>query len=524
MSSLCKKYAAKIFVTTGCELALEIVQCDQVSHTDFGTNVTKGRIFISYRRGTDGNAVSRMFAILENEFGKGYVFIDINSIEYGTDFGTFIDQELQSCSAFIAVIGPSWIERKHELHNTDDFVRKEIAAALAQNNLSVIPVLIDGVQMNDVQNLPEILQDLRNRNGLSLPPQHFELVVRNKLIPSIHSTLRKPAESDSLQIDTGSPGSFRRILIAIVTFAASVVLLYVWLNIDILGLGDSLPIADQSVIESPAILNDNNVWYDCTDCPSLKLIEAGSFTMGYLADSETPRHTYGSEPHIVSVSAFFLGKTEVTFDQWQECVDDGGCIRIVKPDDMGWGRGSRPVINLSWYDIQEYITWLNGKVDGEPYRLPSSAEWEYAAKAGTITPFSFGYQITTDQANFDGTRPFGDSPSGQNRTQTVPVGALEAENQWGLRHMHGNVWEWTQDCWHNNYIGAPTNGSAWLNEDSGNCDRRVIRGGSMGNAAINLQSAERSTVSNLHARQPNLGFRVARALTPNPNIPPSDGS
>ncbi len=156
--------------------------------------------------------------------------------------------------------------------------------------------------------------------------------------------------------------------------------------------------------------------------------------------------------HRVTVKPFAIGKYEVTFDEWDACVKAGGCNGY-RPEDPGWGRGNRPVINVSWNDTKAYVAWL-AKKTGNPYRLPSEAEWEFAARAGTTTPFAFGTTITPKQANF-----------GRSDGKTEPVGSYPP-NAWGLYDMHGNVWEWVEDCWHDNYGRSPTDGQPWL-ADSG---------------------------------------------------------
>ena len=133
----------------------------------------------------------------------------------------------------------------------------------------------------------------------------------------------------------------------------------------------------------------------------------------------------------------------------------------------GWGRGLRPVRNVSWYDAMAYTEWL-WEQTGDRYRLPTEAEWEYAARAGSTTAYSWGDSIGRNRANCDGCASLWDGE------RTALVGTFKA-NGWGLYDMHGNVWEWVQDCWNDNYEGAPTDGTAWL---SGDCDRRVLRGGS----------------------------------------------
>ena len=205
--------------------------------------------------------------------------------------------------------------------------------------------------------------------------------------------------------------------------------------------------------------------------------------------------------------AFRLGKHEVTFAQWDACVADGGCCvmdvvdgicREYRPYDKGWGRGNRPVMNVSWDRAQSFIGWLNGKTGGG-YRLPTEAEWEYAARAGSTTKYSWGDDIGHNKANCDGCGSHWDDE------QTAPVGSFAA-NAWGLHDMHGNVWEWVQDCWHDSYEGAPGDGSAW---ESGNCYKRVFRGGAWYNSARHLHSANRSG-SVRDGWADFLGFRLAR--------------
>jgi formylglycine-generating enzyme required for sulfatase activity len=236
---------------------------------------------------------------------------------------------------------------------------------------------------------------------------------------------------------------------------------------------------------------------DCEGCPEMVRIPAGEFMMG----SPTSEMYRGAETqHRVTIPPFALGKYEVTFDQWDACIADGGCGGY-RPNDNGWGRGNNPVINVSWNDATAYVQWLSRKT-GKPYRLPSESEWEYAARAGTITAFAFGETITTDQVNFDG------SPNGQNRARTTPVGSFPA-NAFGLHDMHGNVWEWIADCWSDEYTEAnPANGAAY---ERPNCQGHVMRGGSWEDYSGEARAAARVGAFNDDAF-PSDGFRVALSL------------
>ena len=246
----------------------------------------------------------------------------------------------------------------------------------------------------------------------------------------------------------------------------------------------------------------NATFRDCTQCPEMVNLPAGQFTMGSPA-SELYR---GPEAqHHVSVPAFALGKYEVTFDEWEACVADGGC-RGSHPDDQGWGKGKRPVIGVSWNDAKAYVAWLSRKT-GKPYRLASEAEWEYAARAGTATPFSFGATITTAQANFDGSTPYASGPKGLNRQKTVPVGSFPG-NAFGLHDMHGNVWEWVEDCWSDEYTAAnPADGKPYV---KAGCGGHVMRGGSWEDYPGDVRSAAR-VGSGSDEQSWADGFRVARS-------------
>ena len=247
---------------------------------------------------------------------------------------------------------------------------------------------------------------------------------------------------------------------------------------------------------------------DCDACPEMVVVPAGSFTMGSPPSEEGRWDNEGPQHRVTISEPFAVGKYEVTFAEWDACVAASGCNRY-RPDDEGWGRDQRPVINVSWKDAKAYVGWLSRRT-GERYRLLSEAEWEYAARAGTTGPFHFGLTISTDQANYEGNYSYGSGRTGVYREKTVPVGSFRA-NRFALHDTHGNVWEWVEDCWHGSYADAPTNQSAW--SAGGDCDQRVVRGGSWINGPSGLRSAIRSLDSSGN-RESFFGFRVARTLTP----------
>ena len=235
---------------------------------------------------------------------------------------------------------------------------------------------------------------------------------------------------------------------------------------------------------------------DCDACPEMVVVPAGSFLMGSPQSEEGRGSDEGPQHRVTIPAPFAAGVYEVTFEEWDACVADGGCGGY-RPKDYDWGRGRRPVINVSWGDAQAYVEWLSVKT-GDEYRLLSEAEWEYAARAGTWTRYSFGDEITPSDANYGG-----------NIGKTQRVGSYRA-NGFGLYDVHGNVWEWVQDCWNWSYAGAPDNGGSW---ERGNCSRRVLRGGSWVDFPRNLRSADRYR-NHSGDRNGLIGFRVARTLKP----------
>jgi formylglycine-generating enzyme required for sulfatase activity len=247
---------------------------------------------------------------------------------------------------------------------------------------------------------------------------------------------------------------------------------------------------------------------DGSQGPEMIPIQGGTFQMGCVSgktcqSDELPVHE-------VQVRPFAMGRTEVTFDQYDQFAVATG--RPLPKDKKSWGRGDRPVIYVSWDDAVAYAQWLRDET-GKPYRLPTEAEWEYAARAGTKTPLSTGDCIHTDQANYDGNYGYMDcgAKTSVYRGKTVRSGSLPA-NPWGLHEVHGNVWEWTKDCWHGDYNGSPpVDGTAWEEAGGGECGRRVVRGGSWNDRPRHLRSAFRDSYFP-DGRLYFIGFRLAQDL------------
>jgi formylglycine-generating enzyme required for sulfatase activity len=237
------------------------------------------------------------------------------------------------------------------------------------------------------------------------------------------------------------------------------------------------------------------------------VMPAGSFTMGSPENEKDRVENEGPQHRVTFSQSFAVGRFSVTFDEWDACVADGGCNNY-RPNDQGWGRGRQPVINVSWDDAKAYLTWLSRKT-GKTYRLLSESEREYVTRAGTTTPFWWGSSISTNQANYYGDYTYGTGAKGEYRKKTMPVDSFQP-NPWGLYQVHGNVWDWVEDCYHDAYSGVPSDGSAWTN---GDCKIRVLRGGSWVGNPWDLRAARRNGSTTVTRYNAN-GFRLARTLTP----------
>jgi formylglycine-generating enzyme required for sulfatase activity len=240
------------------------------------------------------------------------------------------------------------------------------------------------------------------------------------------------------------------------------------------------------------------------------VVRAGEFMMGSPATEEGHYDSEGPQHKVTIAKPFAASKFDVTFMDWDACVSVGECR---KAGDNGFGRGTRPVIFVSWDDAQEYVAWFS-KITGRPYRLLTEAEWEYAARAGSATAYFWGDEIGKRNANCegcDGQTSVTNAANGPavDYRKTSP-GESFKPNAFGLYDMAGNVYQWVQDCYHSDYNGAPADGSAWT---IGDCDYRVVRGGSWANIPRDVRSASRESFAT-GGRYYRLGFRLARTLTP----------
>jgi formylglycine-generating enzyme required for sulfatase activity len=296
------------------------------------------------------------------------------------------------------------------------------------------------------------------------------------------------------------PRERRRSLLAPVVFSLIIVAIIgaIFLYVTAVPTSQSSDVSALSP-EREGALKPKDTFKECANCPKMVVAPAGSFTMGS-PESEPGRSAAEGPQHRVTLARpFAVGQFELTFDEWDACLADGGCNQY-KPSNLAGGRGHQPVIYVPWGDAVNYVTWLSKKT-GRPYRLLSEAEYEYASRAGGQTAFPWGDEIGKGNANCIGCGSQWDGKF------PAPVGSFPP-NGFGLYDMVGNVWAWTQDCAYDGYAGAPTDGSA---RTFANCATRVVRGGSWDSGPQTLRSAYR----NWDAPVPRLlsvGLRVGRTL------------
>lgn len=270
------------------------------------------------------------------------------------------------------------------------------------------------------------------------------------------------------------------------------------------------------LMSSCALLASGTAWAaatankDCDVCPEMVVVPAGQFAMGS-EDSELGHNANEAPQHKVTFARpFAIGKYEVTFAEWDACVAEKMCAAV--PDD-GWGRGRRPVIHVNFEMAEGYVRWLSKKT-GKQYRLPSEAEWEYAARGGSTTPWFWSDESTRacEFGNVGDETLKSEHPDWplhsckDGHAKTSPVGSFKP-NKFGLYDTTGNVWEWVADCYNETYQGAPADGSAWL---TGDCVRRIDRGGGWYNKPEAVRSALRYAGSDPKRQNNTLGFRVVR--------------
>ncbi|MEM1293332.1 MAG: SUMF1/EgtB/PvdO family nonheme iron enzyme [Cyanobacteria bacterium P01_H01_bin.162] len=451
------------------------------------------KIFISYRRSDSEDVAGRIYDRLLNHFGKGNVFKDVDDIPFGVDFRDYLNASLDQCQIVLAVIGKTWLTAtddsgRRRLDNPADWVRLELEESLRRRDVLVVPLLVRRASLPRVDELPEPLRDLAYRNGTQARPDPDFHTDMTRLINGVESYFKNLKRTASPPPPSPVPTP------ANPTFSFEVV------TVDAQG-----KIVQRQPAQAEYRVEDlgGGIQLELVKIPS------GRFQMGAPQSEDTSRDMERPQ-HWVTVPEFWMGKFPVTQAQYQ-------AVMGKNPSHFTNDGANRPVEQVTWNDAVAFCQALSQRA-GPAYRLPSEAEWEYACRAGTTTPFHFGPTMTTDLANYRGTdcinegktNPgnFGHGPMVIDREHTTVVGQF-SPNAFGLYDLHGNVTEWCQDVWHGSYAGAPADGAAWL--AGGDQDQRILRGGSWLDNPEFCRSAYRFKYAP-GGRVSVIGFRVVCGL------------
>ncbi|MEM9089863.1 MAG: SUMF1/EgtB/PvdO family nonheme iron enzyme [Cyanobacteria bacterium P01_F01_bin.53] len=471
-------------------------------------------IFISYRRSDTIGHTGRMYDRLVAEFGRENVFKDVDDIPLGVDFAEHLDKAVGQCQVVLVVIGKTWTtvvdeDGNRRLDNQDDFVRIEVESAL-KRGIPVIPVLLEGVSMPNRAQLPKSLHPLVRRNGTQVgydPRFHTDM---DRLIKGLQALMRVAESVPGPGDKPESESAVTQEADATTRPVAKAVKEALTEDIPVAPAKPSVPTFPFEVVKVDAKGNETqreqrSAEYRREDLGQgvtldMVAIPGGSFQMGS-ADGQGDANE--RPQHKVTVQPFLMGKCSVTQAQWKAVAALPEVERGLEAEPSAFSGQNRPVEQVDWDAAVEFCQRLSRKT-GRDYRLPSEAEWEYACRAGTSSAFHYGETLTAEVANYRASSTFGSGPKGEYRRETTDVGSFPA-NGFGLSDMHGNVWEWCQDHWHDNYEGAPTDGSAWLSSDEN--ARRLLRGGSWGIVPGNCRSAYRLRLAR-DFRINSIGFRV----------------
>lgn len=446
-----------------------------------------------------GGEALHLFDNLSTHFGKDQIFMDIEQIEPGADFIQVIKEAVGACDVLIALIGRHWLTvtdgTARRLDNLNDFVRLEIAAAL-DRNVRVIPVLVQGATMPRQQDLPDEIKALSQRHAFELSHQRWKHDV-SQLIGALEKVILSQRNAGTSETPSTNPSTSRAMRTQWQAMLASVAIAAGVISIIVLAMSAWRMRANENTNSSPVITVPKPTPQPTPTARQLVTspehftnsigiefiwIPPGNFMMGSNdGDSdEKPVH------QVIFNQGFYMGKYEVTQTQWQAVM--GNNPSYFKGDNL-------PVEQVSWDDAVSFIAKLNERNDGYTYRLPSEAEWEYAARAGTTGNYAGDLDAMAWYEKNAGSK-------------THPVGSKQP-NVFGLYDMYGNVWEWVQDWYHDSYAGAPIDGSAWLS--IGEYKYRVLRGGSWNVITSNLRSAYR-LITTRDYRDDLIGFRVVAVV------------
>jgi len=535
-------------------------------------------VFISYRRENTAGEARALFNDLVARLGEQSVFMDVDSIALGRDFRTALQETTASCDVMLVLIGRDWTAKdeagRARLDNPADYVRLEIETAL-KRDIAVAPVLVQGAHMPAPEDLPAEIRDLTYRNGFELSHSRWESDVQEMVRrleldgPEGDHQVERSAPRPSQASASAGPLSIsaspvtarahlqRRLSGRRLRLTRRQTLGIAALAVAGAGAGIAAPSIRRLMSRPPLRTISFEVpSIDATGLPNppekysaaifteplgfgagldMVAIPAGGFTMGSPAD-EPERRRNEQPQHNVTLAAFFIGVSPLTQAQWVAVMSEHPIrIRLELDPSPSFFKGvDLPVESITWNEAEEFCLRL-AAITGRSYRLPSEAEWEYACRAGTATPFNFGPTITPELANYCGTGgavcgdsdgksaasdvyndvkyssgAYGQGPIGVFRATTTRPGTFPP-NRFGLYDMHGNVWEYCLDKVTDSYADVPLDGTAYL---SGPPDaQRILRGGSWSHNPAICRSAYRDSIDpSLSGWQGRIGLRVVCTL------------
>ncbi len=426
------------------------------------------KIFVSYRRDDSADVTGRIHDRLRTRFGEGNVFKDVDSIPFGVDFRKHLQAAVNRCDVLLAVIGDRWCKitdqaGKRRLDDPTDFVRIEIESAI-ERQIPVIPLLVRGASIPAATELPASLQALVYHNGT---------VVRAD--PDFHRDMDRVINALEQHLHSG------------------------------VAAGQEIPaLPQQPMMDSLVATNSLGM--------KLAYIPVGEFLMGSPGREEARNENEGPQHRVQISKPFYLGVYQVTQEEYQRvmgqnpswfCGTGGGKAQAAGQDTRRF-----PVESVSWDEALEFCRRLSAvpgeRRAGRVYRLPTEAEWEYACRAGTTTPFYFDTHLSSTQANFDGNFPYGGGDQGPFLGRTTTVGSY-MPNAFGVYDMHGNVWEWCADWFGRDYAEAPALSIDPQGPPTGSY--HIMRGGGWGSHGRNCRAAYRSDFTPA-PRFSSYGFRV----------------
>ena len=434
-------------------------------------------IFLNYRRDDSADVAGRIFDYLEINLGQGSTFKDVDTIPIGKDFRIELDNSVKQCKVFLAVIGPQWTKLlgksgQPRLFEPRDFVRTEIEFAL-KRDIPVVPVLVNGAEMPEESELPDSIKELAFRNAFHIyrDPQFRSNM--EQLIRALKKALAPNVVPPS-PVLTPEP---------VVPLVPAVPLLPRALPVRKAG--------DRHEITLPGGVK-----------LALAYIPPGKFQMGSPA-SEEDRQDNETQHPVTLTNGFYMGVHPVTQAQYQA---------VMGTNPSNWKGNALPVEQVSWEDAVAFCGAVKQKTGAE-LRLPTEAEWEYAARGGTTTPFYWGSELNGTQANCDGNNPYGTTTMGPYLKKTTSVGSYAGKcpHPWGLTDVTGNLWEWCSDWYDAGFYAKPeaTTPDPECKDSIQTC--RVLRGGSWNDSAWNCRAAYRGDNAPAY-RSGDVGFRVCVAL------------